>query len=251
MFYEMILFCSLAGVVGAIIGLAEINTEKARNFTGKKRGVPAAGVPHCHLVAPALGSQNRWGSAGSPCLRLALVPVSGHATWTWGTVSFQCFKTKLDNCKPPWSVKDGCRKARGKDKIPPEGSLRQTWLCWGKLVFTLRPADSHPSLLLHTKLPQPQHVLRLSYGRLRQHDGLAGTASATLSQGDRPESRADALFPIVLDQALVPVCPDAICSATPENLTPLCASAMTHFLCILKRIQMLTFQHWKKEKLKC
>lgn len=71
MFYEMILFCSLAGVVGAIISLAEINTEKARNFTGKKRGVPAAGVPHCHLVAPALGSQNRWGSAGSPCLPLA------------------------------------------------------------------------------------------------------------------------------------------------------------------------------------
>lgn len=28
MFYEMILFCSLAGVVGAIISLAEINTEK-------------------------------------------------------------------------------------------------------------------------------------------------------------------------------------------------------------------------------
>lgn len=27
MFYEMILFCSLAGVVGAIISLAEINTE--------------------------------------------------------------------------------------------------------------------------------------------------------------------------------------------------------------------------------
>lgn len=110
-------------------------------------------------------------------------------------------------------------------------------------MFTLRPADSHPSLLLHTKLPQPQHVLRLSYGRLRQPDGLAGTVSATLSQGGRPESRADALFPVVLDQALVPVCPDAICSATPENLTPLCASAMTHFLCILKRIQLLTFQH--------
>lgn len=68
MFYEMILFCSLAGVVGAIISLAEINTEKARNFTGKKRGVPAAGVPHCHLVAPALGSRNTRGSAGSPCL---------------------------------------------------------------------------------------------------------------------------------------------------------------------------------------
>lgn len=29
MFYEMILFCSLAGVVGAITSLAEINTEKA------------------------------------------------------------------------------------------------------------------------------------------------------------------------------------------------------------------------------
>lgn len=38
MFYEMILFCSLAGVVGAIIGLAEINTEKARNVTGKAGG---------------------------------------------------------------------------------------------------------------------------------------------------------------------------------------------------------------------
>lgn len=36
MFYEMILFCSLAGVVGAIITLAEINTEKARKFTGKR-----------------------------------------------------------------------------------------------------------------------------------------------------------------------------------------------------------------------
>lgn len=64
----MILFCSLAGLVGAITSLAETNTEKARNAIGKSRGVPAAGVPHCHLVAPAPGSQNtRGGAAGSPC----------------------------------------------------------------------------------------------------------------------------------------------------------------------------------------
>lgn len=98
MFYEMILFCSLAGVVGAIISLAEINTEKARNFTGKKRGVPAAGEPHCHLVAPAPGSQKPRGSAGPPP-----VPVpgaAGTAARTRGTVSFQRFTAKRDNCTP-------------------------------------------------------------------------------------------------------------------------------------------------------
>lgn len=121
---------------------------------------------------------------------------------------------------------------------------RQTWLCWEKLVFTPRPADLRLPLLLHTKLPQPRHVLWLSYGCLQQNDGLA----VTLSQGDRPESRADAPFPTL--SASVPVCSDAICSATPENLPPLCASAMTRFLCIPKGIQMLTFQHWKKRKVK-
>lgn len=111
MFYEMILFCSLAGLVGAIISLAETNTEEARNATGKSRGVPAAGVPHCHLVAPTPGSQNtRRGSAGSPC------PPLHHRTWTRGPASFQCFTTKPDNCKTAWSIKNRCRKARGKGK---------------------------------------------------------------------------------------------------------------------------------------
>lgn len=121
------------------------------------------------------------------------------------------------------------------------------------MVFTLRPTESHLLLLLllllHTKLPQLRHLLQLSHGCLWQNDGLAGTVSATLSHGDRPESRPDALFPVMLDQT--PVCPDATCSANPENLTPLCISAMYLCICILERTQMLTFQHFKKEKPKC
>lgn len=53
MFYEMILFCSLAEVVGAIISLAEINTGKASHFSG----AAAAGVPHCHLATRALEAE--------------------------------------------------------------------------------------------------------------------------------------------------------------------------------------------------
>lgn len=54
MFYEMILFCSLAEVVGAIISLAEINTGKeASPFSG----AAAAGVPHCHLATRALQAE--------------------------------------------------------------------------------------------------------------------------------------------------------------------------------------------------
>lgn len=76
MFYEMILFCSLAGVVGAIISLAEINTEKARILQG--RGVPAPRVPHCHLAAQPLASPNTWGSASSQ----PHLPVPVHAAGT-------------------------------------------------------------------------------------------------------------------------------------------------------------------------
>lgn len=69
--------------------------------------------------------------------------------------------------------------------------------------------------------------------------------STTLSHGDRSESRPDALFPVMLDQTAV--CPDAICSANPENLTPLRTSAMYLCLCILKRIQMGPFNTLKKK----
>lgn len=47
MFYGTILFCSLAGVVGAITSLAEINTEKSKNCAGRKRGVP---TPEYHIA---------------------------------------------------------------------------------------------------------------------------------------------------------------------------------------------------------
>lgn len=36
MFYEMILFCSPDRVVGGIISLVEINTEKKEHFTGER-----------------------------------------------------------------------------------------------------------------------------------------------------------------------------------------------------------------------
>lgn len=77
MFYEMILFCSLAGVVGTIISLAETNAEKARILQG--RGVPAPRVPHCHLAAQALASPNAWGSASSQ----PHLPVPVHAAGTY------------------------------------------------------------------------------------------------------------------------------------------------------------------------
>lgn len=111
MFYEMILFCSLAGVVGAIIGLAEINTEKARNLTGKTRRVPAAGVPHCHLAAPAPGSRNTRGSASQlrpePSLAAGTLPEHG-------VPSLQRSTTKLDNCSTACSLRGS--EARGKGK---------------------------------------------------------------------------------------------------------------------------------------
>lgn len=75
MFYEMILFCSLAEVVGAIISLAEINTGKASHFSG----TAAAGVPHCHLATRALEAE-----AAGLCRLLeppAPVPSAGRHTW--------------------------------------------------------------------------------------------------------------------------------------------------------------------------
>lgn len=75
MFYEMILFCSLAEVVGAIISLAEINTGKASHFSG----AAAAGVPHCHLATRALEAE----AAGSRSLlhQCPLLPSThGHGT---------------------------------------------------------------------------------------------------------------------------------------------------------------------------
>lgn len=82
MFYEMILFCSLAGVVGAIISLAEINTEKSTKFYRKEKGSPncgsttlpssgtGSGKPKhpglCSFSVPALASARPWAAGILP-----------------------------------------------------------------------------------------------------------------------------------------------------------------------------------------
>lgn len=129
MFYEMILFCSLAEVVGAIISLAEINTGKANHFSG----AAAAGVPHCHLATRALEAE----AAGLCWLREppAPVPTAGQHTWTWDPLSFSWFTAKLENCKTSWSIKDRCRKTRGKGKNSTTKKCKMNLALLGKAVF--------------------------------------------------------------------------------------------------------------------
>lgn len=109
MFYEMILFCSLAEVVGAIISLAEINRGKASHFSG----AAAAGVPHCHLATRALEAE---AAAAPRASRSGACPGQHTATWTWHLLSSSWFTAKLQNWKTAWSIKDRCRKARRKGK---------------------------------------------------------------------------------------------------------------------------------------
>lgn len=123
MFYEMILFCSLAGVVGATISLAEMNTEKARNVTGRSR---SPGGRSTTLPSSGTGSGKPKHTRG--LCGLSVPPLAAPYLNTGPS-----FRSVLySQGKTAWSIKDGCRKARGKGKNSTNGKFKANLALLGK-----------------------------------------------------------------------------------------------------------------------
>lgn len=150
MFYGTILFCSLAGVVGAITSLAEINTEKKQELCRKEKGSPNSRVPHCHLAALALASQNTRDPARSRLTSLCLYAGTHKETRPSFLSAFYNQTWPLQNCLV-WR--------KGED-IPQKKFKPNLALPWRPGVYTEACRFPPPTATSHGRDLQPSRVPR-------------------------------------------------------------------------------------------